>query len=153
MQDGEVGGGEGMELAGDEVQTRAALRVGAPGRPGGEEVEPETEARFQHHEAFALLPALRQIVTGQKDVFGLFCATRCRVIDIVVDVGAGRAVRIEYQVRRDDGHGSVRPGLAREYALYQTDEEQYQCAYHQAHHTVERAGQEHASEPGEAGRQ
>ena len=153
MQLGEVGDAERMELAGDEVQTRAALRVGAPGRPGGEEVEPQAEADLQHHEAFALLPVLRQVVTSQKDVLCLFGATRCRVIDVVVELGARRAVRGDHQARGDDGHGSVRHGLAREQALDQADEEQHQRPYHQAHHAVERAGQERAGKAGEAGRQ
>ena len=105
------------------------------------------------HEAFALLPALRQVVTSQKDVLCLFGATRCRVIDVVVEPGARRAVRGDHQARGDDGHGSVRHGLAREQALDQADEEQHQRPYHQAHHAVERAGQERAGKAGEAGRQ
>ena len=84
LGDGEVGGRERVLLEGNEVQPSAALRVGAPGLPGGEEVQPEAEAGFENDAAVASLPALRQFVAAEKDVARLRRAAVGGVIDIAV---------------------------------------------------------------------
>ena len=57
--DGEIAGRERVFFEGDKMQAPAALRVGLPGLPDGEEVEAETKAGFEDDEAILALPALR----------------------------------------------------------------------------------------------
>lgn len=53
------------------MQRPAAERILAPLRPCGEKIQPQSEAGFQHHEAVLILPALRQSITGEKNVVAL----------------------------------------------------------------------------------
>src|SRR5688572_8775394 len=76
---------ERMLLDRDEMQPSAARAVGAPGAPGGEEVDAGAEAGFQDDEALALGPASGQVVSMQKDVQRL----RRRAAGAVVEVAEG----------------------------------------------------------------
>ncbi len=94
-----------MLLDRDEAQPLAALRIGAPGRPGGEEVVAQPEARLQHGERVACLPARRQVVAGQEHVRGL----RERAVGSVVAIVETRRSRrfgiAEIDLGGDDGVG------------------------------------------------
>ena len=97
LRGGEVGSGERVFFAGNEMQAAAALRVVAPGLPGGQEIEAETEAGFENDEAVAPLPAGGQVVAGEKDMAGLGRAAGGRVVDVAVGDREGRAVRRELE--------------------------------------------------------
>src|SRR5690606_16473912 len=92
VQGYEILAGEWVELAGGEVQPCAAWRIGPPGGPGGEKVEPEAKARLEDDEALAPLPALWQVVPGKKDVLYLPECAVGGVIDVLEGFGPGRAV-------------------------------------------------------------
>ena len=100
---GQIGGGAGVFLESDEMQPRAARRVGQPGGPGGEKIEPGAEAGLDDHEALAPLPARGQGVAVEKDP----AAARERV--------AGRVVgrREARRPRRAIGAEVERGGLER----------------------------------------
>jgi hypothetical protein len=63
---GQVGALEGILLDGHEVQPRRAPRIGAPGIPGGEEIQPDAEAGLEDDERIAIAPALRQVFPPRK---------------------------------------------------------------------------------------
>ena len=94
LGDGEIGGGERVFFDGNEMQPAAALRVGAPGLPGGEEVQPEAEAGFENDEALPALPARRQIVAAEKDVPRLGRPAGGGVVDIAILGGKRCAIRV-----------------------------------------------------------
>ncbi len=106
---GEVGGGERMLLYGDEVQAPAALRVVAPGLPGGEEVEPEAEAGFEDDETVAVAPARRQVVAAEEDVARLRRPAVGGVIDVAVGGGKRGAVGGEFETGGLQRHGPILP--------------------------------------------
>ena len=68
----------------DEDQPLAARRVVTPRLPGGDEVVAQAKAQFQHREARAALPALRQAIALQEDMPGLFESADARVVKVVV---------------------------------------------------------------------
>ncbi len=105
LGDGEIGGGERVFLDGNEMQPAAALRVGAPGLPGGEEIQPEAEAGFENDEALPALPARRQIVAAEKDVPRLRRPAGGGVVDIAVSGGKRGAIRIEFEAGGLQRHG------------------------------------------------
>jgi hypothetical protein len=100
----QVGGAERVFFEGDEMQSPAALCIVAPGLPGGQEVEAQPEAGFQNDETFPaltiFLPALRQVVAGEKHMPRLRRSAMGRVIDIVVGAGVRRADGGEFQAGR-----------------------------------------------------
>ena len=104
---GQIGGGEGVLFKRNEMQAAAGLRVVSPGLPGGEKVQPEAETGFEDDETVAVLPALRQVVTGNEDMPRLRQAAVHRVINIVEQGRAGRAVGAEFEAGRleDFRHG------------------------------------------------
>ncbi len=63
-------------LDGDVMQVGGRLRVGAPGLPGGEEVQAQAKAGFQKGPAAGIAPGLGQAATGQIPVAGLRDAAR-----------------------------------------------------------------------------
>jgi hypothetical protein len=48
------------------MQAATALRVGLPGLPDGQEIEPDAEIGIDDDEALAALPALRQPLPASK---------------------------------------------------------------------------------------
>jgi hypothetical protein len=50
------------------MQAATALRVGLPGLPDGQEIEPDAEIGIDDDEALAALPALRQAAAGEQGV-------------------------------------------------------------------------------------
>ncbi len=92
MQRPEIFQGEGMLLDRHEMKPLAALRIGAPGLPGREEIEPETEAGLEDDEAAAAAPALRQPVALQEDVPRLPEAAAGAVLDVAEGLRPRRAV-------------------------------------------------------------
>lgn len=79
------------------MQAAAALRVGAPGLPSGEKVQPETEAGFENDEAFAPLPARRQVVAAEEDMPRLSRPAVGGVVNIVESGGIRGAIRLEFE--------------------------------------------------------
>lgn len=100
LGDGEVGSRKGMFLERNKVQAATVLRIGSPGLPGGEEVEAETEARFENDETVTTLPALWQVIAAEKNVACLRRAAVGRMINIVIGAGKGRAVGAEVELGR-----------------------------------------------------
>ena len=88
--------GERMLFDRHVMQPAAARRIGAPGFPGGEEVEAEAEAGLEDDEALAPGPARGQRVALEEDVRGLRGAASCAVVDVV----EGRGVRRAFPERR-----------------------------------------------------
>jgi hypothetical protein len=83
---------EWMLLHRDVVQARAALRILAPGLPGGEERQAEAETGFQHREAARAGPARGQAVAAEEHVARLRRAALRSVVDIAVGLRVRRAV-------------------------------------------------------------
>lgn len=77
------------------MQAPAALRVGLPGLPDGEEVEAETKTGFEDDEAILVLPAQRYLVAIEKDMARLRRAAVGRVIDVVEACRVRLADRVE----------------------------------------------------------
>ncbi len=93
---GEVGARRRRAFDRDEVELAAALCVGAPRGPGGEEIGAETEAGLEDDEALAAAPARGQRVAVEKDVTCLRERAVARVVDVAVLGRARRAVGITH---------------------------------------------------------
>jgi len=106
MQLLEIVAREWVLLDRDEMQPLAALRVFAPGKPGSEEVQAETEAGLEDREDAPALPALRQPVAAEKNVPSLPRPAFRAVVDVAKFLGTRRAVRRESEPRGNDAVGS-----------------------------------------------
>ena len=94
----------------DEVELAAAVGIGAPRRPGGEEVVADAEAGLEHDEALASAPACGQRVAVEEDVARLGERARARVVDVVVARRAWRAVVVADDRSRARSASSSRGG-------------------------------------------
>jgi hypothetical protein len=92
MRDLQVGQREGVLFQRHEVQAPAAVRIAPPCLQRDEEVEAQTEAGLDDHEALAPRPALRQRVAAEEDVALLLDAAVGVVIAVAVQLGIRRAV-------------------------------------------------------------
>jgi hypothetical protein len=80
----------------DEVELAAALCVGTPCGPGGEEIGAQTETGLEDDEAFAAAPARRQRVAVEEDVTCLRERALARVVDVAVLGRARRPVGVTH---------------------------------------------------------
>src|SRR5262245_29962604 len=103
----EVRQGIGMLFDRYIVQLAAALPT--PRLPGGEEIQPEAEARFQDDEALTPGPSLRKAIAGEEDVARLRRAAGGAVVHVPKRFRPGRAF-LEMQ-RRGLDPGSHRPSI------------------------------------------
>ncbi len=112
----QVSGREGMAFDGNEMQARRSGAIGAPGIPGGEEVEAQPEARLEDREGVAIAPAFGQGISGEEDAPCLGKAACDGVIGVLVLRRVRHAVGSSLEPRgRDadgaDGHaGMIPPG-------------------------------------------
>lgn len=93
VHEGQPGAIERVLFDRNEIETPAALRIVAPGRPGGQEVQALPEAGLHDGEAALALPPAGQAVAAQEHVMRLRQAAFGAVVDVVVPGGEQRAVR------------------------------------------------------------
>src|ERR1700761_8051242 len=90
------------------VQTVASIRVCAPCSPRHQKVDTDAEARLQHSEYTACLPAVGQFIALQKDIFRLLERADCAVINVIVTGRIRRAVIAESKNGGDERVGHAR---------------------------------------------
>jgi len=116
VEAGGVGAGQRVLFDRDKHQPLAALRVAAPGLPGGQEVVAQAKAGLQDDKTRLTRPAPGQAAAMQKDLLGLRQRAGIAVMDVAKLWGAGGAVLPEGQPRRGDRckrHGAMMPALLR----------------------------------------
>src|SRR5262245_36061945 len=89
-----------MLLDRDEVQPCRACRVGAPGIPRREEIEPQTETRLNNGVNRSGGPTRRQVVPRKEHVSRLSGSGINTVIDVAVFGRVGRLAGIDYRRSR-----------------------------------------------------
>src|SRR5690606_34266445 len=92
LRAGEILARKWVQLGRDEVQALTTRSVVAPGGPGGEEVQAQAEAGLDDGKDVTPLPALRQIVAGQKDLARLLQPAAVGMVDVLIGLGPRRAV-------------------------------------------------------------